>query len=120
MPWTMAAFVTAGLSLIGVPLTAGFVSKWHLIQAALQGGYWPIALLLLATSLLAALYIWKVVEVAYFQTADDDTREVREAPLSMLIPTWVLAGSTVFFGIYGRFTVESAQTAASALMGGAP
>ncbi|MCC5888428.1 MAG: monovalent cation/H+ antiporter subunit D family protein [Gammaproteobacteria bacterium] len=120
MPWTMAAFVTAGLSLIGVPLTAGFVTKWHLIQAALEGGYWPIALLLLGTSLLAALYIWKVVEVAYFQTPDDEHAQVKEAPLSMLIPTWVLAGSTVVFGIYGNFTVNSARAAATALMGGAP
>lgn len=120
MPWTMAAFVTAGLSLIGVPLTAGFVSKWHLIQGALEGGYWPIAVLLLGTSLLAALYIWKVVEAAYFQSPEDETTEVKEAPLSMLIPTWVLAGSTVVFGIYGRFTVDSARAAASALMGGAP
>ncbi|MBT6800392.1 MAG: monovalent cation/H+ antiporter subunit D family protein, partial [Rhodospirillales bacterium] len=43
MPWTMAAFVVGGLSLIGVPLTVGFISKWYLIVAALEAGYWPIA-----------------------------------------------------------------------------
>jgi multicomponent Na+:H+ antiporter subunit D len=40
MPWTMAAFVAGGLSLIGVPLTVGFISKWYLVLAALEQGWW--------------------------------------------------------------------------------
>lgn len=120
MPWTMAAFVVAGLSLIGVPLTAGFVTKWHLLQAALHAGLWPVAAFMLGTSLLAALYIWKVVEVAYFKEADTEAPLLKEAPLGLLIPTWILAGSTVVFGIYTRFTVDAGTAAAAALMGGAP
>ncbi len=115
MPWTMGAFVVAGLSLIGVPLTAGFVTKWHLLLAALEGGFWPVALLLLGTSLLAAIYIWKVVEAAYFRASPDDLKDVREAPLALLIPTWTLALSTIVFGVYTPFTVESARRAAEAL-----
>ena len=65
MPWTMAAFVGAGLSLIGVPLTVGFVSKWYLVQAALERGMWPVAVAVLIGSLMAVVYIWKVVEVAF-------------------------------------------------------
>ena len=80
MPITMAAFVLAGLSLIGVPLTVGFISKWYLILAALEVGWWPVALLALLSSLLAVIYVWRVVEVAYFQKADDDSN-VKEAPL---------------------------------------
>ncbi|MCC5872424.1 MAG: monovalent cation/H+ antiporter subunit D family protein [Gammaproteobacteria bacterium] len=120
MPWTMGAFVVAGLSLIGIPLTAGFVTKWHLLQAALVGGLWPIAVFLLGTSLLAAMYIWKVVEVAYFQEPENPDTTVAEAPLGMLIPTLILTASTVVFGVFGNFTVASAGTAAAALMGGAP
>ncbi len=120
MPWTMGAFVVAGLSLIGIPLTAGFVTKWHLLQAALEGGLWPIAALLLGTSLLAALYIWKVVEAAYFQEPEDSTEVVHEAPLGLLLPTLLLTASTVVFGVFGSFTVQSARTAAAALMGGDP
>ena len=66
MPFTMAAFVAGGLSLIGVPLTVGFVSKWYLVQAALEQGLWPVAVVVLVGSLLAVVYVWKVVEVAYF------------------------------------------------------
>ena len=50
MPWTMAAFVAGGLSLIGVPLTAGFISKWYLVSAAFTTGYWPLAVLVLVSS----------------------------------------------------------------------
>lgn len=120
MPWTMAAFVTAGLSLIGVPLTAGFVTKWHLIQAALEGGLWPIAVLLLGTSLLAALYIWKVIEAAYFQDPPEGQEAVAEAPLTLLIPTCILSASTIVFGLLGGFMADSARVAAAALLGGAP
>ena len=55
MPLAMAAFFIAGLSLIGVPLTVGFVSKWYLIQAALENGWWPIAILIVISSLLAVV-----------------------------------------------------------------
>ena len=96
MPVTMAAFVLAGLSLIGVPLTVGFISKWYLILAALEAGWWPVALLALLSSLLAVIYVWRVVEVAYFQKADDDSN-VQEAPLMMQISMWVLTGATVYF-----------------------
>ena len=48
MPWTFAAFVLAGLSLIGVPLTVGFISKWYLVTAALENDGWLLAVLVLA------------------------------------------------------------------------
>ena len=39
MPMTMAAFVVAGISMIGVPGTVGFISKWYLVLAAIQAGW---------------------------------------------------------------------------------
>ncbi|MCE9665387.1 monovalent cation/H+ antiporter subunit D family protein [Halomonas sp. M5N1S17] len=116
MPWTMTAFVIAGLSLIGVPLTAGFVTKWHLILAALDGGLWPIAVFVLGTSVLALLYIWRVVEVAFFRAPLRRIR-VREAPLSLLLPTWFLTLSCLYFGIETSLPVGLAERAAEALMG---
>ena len=119
MPITMAAFVLAGLSLIGVPLTVGFISKWYLILAALELGWWPVALLALLSSLLAVIYVWRVVEVAYFQKADDDSN-VKEAPLMMQISMWVLTGATLYFGIQTDLTVNIAQRAAELLLGVMP
>ncbi len=119
MPVTMAAFVLAGLSLIGVPLTVGFISKWYLILAALEAGWWPIALLALLSSLLAVVYVWRVVEVAYFQKADDDSK-IKEAPLMMQISMWGLTGATLYFGIQTDLTVNVAQRAAGLLIGVTP
>lgn len=119
MPWTMAAFVAGGLSLIGVPLTAGFVSKWYLVVAALEGDRWPIAVLIVASSLLAVIYVWRVVEAAYLQEARADS-PVEEAPLSMLIPTWILIGANVYFGVDAQLTAKAATTAAQLLLGMAP
>ncbi|MEX1206011.1 MAG: monovalent cation/H+ antiporter subunit D family protein [Dongiaceae bacterium] len=116
MPLAMAAFVAGGLGLIGVPLTAGFVSKWYLVVAALENGWWPVAVLVLASSLLALVYVWRVVEVVYFQPAPRERGEVREAPLSMVLPTWVLIGASVYFGVDTSVTVGVARAAAALLL----
>lgn len=117
MPWTMAAFVIGGLSLIGLPLTTGFVSKVQLVQGALAQGLWPLAAVILGTSLLALVYVWKVLEVAYFQPPPED-RPVAEAPLALLVPTWLLALSNVYFGIDTRASWGLALEAARALLAG--
>lgn len=118
MPVTMAAFVLGGLSLIGVPLTVGFVSKWYLILAALEQGLWPIAALIPISSLIAVIYIWRVVEVVYFKEPVGST-VVREAPLLMQIPIWILIGATLLLGISTSLTAGIAQRAAEWLLGGA-
>ena len=120
MPWTMAAWTLGGLGLIGVPATAGFISKWYLIQAALEQDGMLIAGIVLFSSLLALAYVWRVVETAFFREPSERALEAREAPLSMLIPTWVLLGATVFFGIYTTYSAGIARQAAEAVLGGLP
>ena len=116
MPWTMAAFLVGALSLIGIPLTAGFVSKWYLILAAVERGWWPLVGVVIAGSLLAIIYVWRVVEMAYLRPPPEKL-SVREAPLSLLLPTWLLAGANVYFGIDTRFSVGMARQAAALLTG---
>ena len=121
MPWTMAAFVVGGLSLIGVPLTVGFVSKWYLVLGLIERGWWPVAPLVLLTSLMAALYVWRVVEAAYFHDfPGDDEGDVGEAPLAMLVPTWTLILINLYFGIDASFTSGVAGLAARSLLGVGP
>lgn len=114
MPWTSAAFVVGGLSLIGVPGTAGFISKWVLVQAALEKGWWVVALLIVASSLLAVIYVWKAVEVLYMRELPEGSTHV-EAPLSLLVPMWMLAIASIYFGIDTSLTLSAAQTAAENL-----
>ncbi|MEM7303319.1 MAG: monovalent cation/H+ antiporter subunit D family protein [Pseudomonadota bacterium] len=117
MPWTSAAIVLGGLSLIGIPSTAGFISKWLLLEAALEKGWWPVAMLVVASSLIAVIYVWKIVEVLYLQ-APPQQAPVSEAPLSLLVPTWILALACLYFGLDADFTVKMAETAAQSLIGG--
>ncbi|MFM1891306.1 MAG: hypothetical protein RLZ44_383 [Pseudomonadota bacterium] len=120
MPWTMAAFVAGGLSLIGVPLTVGFVSKWYLILGAVERGWWPVVGLILVASLLAVVYIWRVVEAAYFRPRPEGATAVREAPAALLLPTWLLVLANLYFGIDTQLTVGVASGAAGMLLGAAP
>jgi multicomponent Na+:H+ antiporter subunit D len=119
MPWTLAAFVLGGLSLIGVPFTVGFVSKWYLLAAALESGSWLIAALIVFTSLLAIVYIWRVVEAAYFRAVPAGSRaaQVREAPLALLMPLWLLVAANLYFGIQSSLTAGVAEAAGALLLG---
>jgi multicomponent Na+:H+ antiporter subunit D len=117
MPLTMAALVAGGLSLIGVPLTAGFISKWYLVLAALESGWWPIAALVLFGSLLAVIYVWRVIEVAYMQSRPDGAAAVAEAPWHLLLPVWVLVAANVWLGIDTDLTVGTASGIALELLG---
>ncbi|MEQ8805638.1 MAG: monovalent cation/H+ antiporter subunit D family protein, partial [Rhodospirillales bacterium] len=117
MPVTTAVFLVAGLSLIGTPVTVGFISKWQLVQASLALGWWYVAVGILLSSLLAIVYVWRVVEVAYLKAPPEGAAPRSEAPLSMLIPMIVLAAATVWFGIDGDTTLRIAGEAANALMG---
>ncbi|NQV83252.1 MAG: monovalent cation/H+ antiporter subunit D family protein [Rhodospirillales bacterium] len=118
MPWTMAAFVVGGFGLIGIPLTGGFISKWYLLQAAIEKGWWLAIIAILVSSLLAIIYIWRVVEAAYFQTRDKKAAAISEAPWSMLVPMWVLIAVSLFFGTHATLTMDVAIGAAEALLGG--
>ncbi|HUT41721.1 MAG TPA: monovalent cation/H+ antiporter subunit D family protein [Gammaproteobacteria bacterium] len=111
MPWTFGAIVIAGLSLVGVPGTAGFISKWYLVLAALEQQDWLIALVVLAGSLLAVAYLWKLVDAMLFRTPAPDAPPLQEAPLSMLVPAWLLVLANIWFGLDTRLTVDTATTA---------
>jgi multicomponent Na+:H+ antiporter subunit D len=117
MPVTMFAWVLAGLGMIGVPLTTGFVSKWYLVTASLESGNWAVAIMILLGSMLAVVYVWRVVEVAYFRKPSMAALKAREVPLSMMIPTCILALATVVFGTWATQTSKIARLAAEALLG---
>ena len=109
---TSAAFVIGGLSLIGVPGTAGFISKWLLIEAALETGYWLVAILIIASSLFAVIYIWKIIEVLYFSESSESYNEVS---VLTLMPIWILALFCIFLGINTSLTVDVANMATEIL-----
>jgi multicomponent Na+:H+ antiporter subunit D len=120
MPLTTFGIVIASASLIGVPGTAGFVSKWYLVIAALEEGAWWLAVLVVLSSLLAVAYVWRFIEAAYFKAPSAQTAALREAPVSMLVLSWIMIGACVFFGLNTELTVGGATQAAEALIRGWP
>jgi multicomponent Na+:H+ antiporter subunit D len=118
MPLTSFGLVICGLSLIGVPGTAGFISKWVLIQAALELGQWWVVLLVLGSSLLAVVYVWRFVEAAYFNEPSDALPGRGEGSWAMLLPSLLLVAATVYFGFDTRLTLGGATQAAELLMSG--
>ncbi len=117
MPWTSVGIVLCGLGLIGVPGTAGFVSKWYLMLAALEKGQWWVVAAIVASSLLAIAYVWRFVEFAYFRAPRAELAQHPEAPAALLLPAWLLAAATVYFGLETSVSVGSASSAAAMLLG---
>ncbi|MCL5778880.1 monovalent cation/H+ antiporter subunit D family protein [Limibaculum sp. FT325] len=116
MPITMGAFVIAGLGLIGVPGTAGFVSKWYLIQGAAEQGMWWIVAVIVVSSLMAVVYVGRIVEVAWFRAPAQ--RAPREAPIELVAATVALAAAVLVFGLNTDFSAGVAADAARILIEG--
>ncbi|MGI9477305.1 MAG: monovalent cation/H+ antiporter subunit D family protein [Hyphomicrobiaceae bacterium] len=118
MPVTMAAFTMAGLAIIGVPGTAGFISKWYLGVGAVDHGWWSLAFLLLISSLIAVIYIGRVIEAAYFQPLDDKCAKASDPPMTMMISLVAFTVLTVYFGLDTSWSGDLAAEAAKVLVGG--
>lgn len=108
MPVTFTCFTILSLSLIGIPPTGGFYSKWKIATAALDSGHigaysWIIPVILLISALLTAAYLLSISIKAFFGKADDDTKTVRE-PLLMVIPIIILTVIAVVGGILSTTT----------------
>ena len=98
MPYTMAAFTVAALGFIGVPLFAGFITKWYLILGALQGHQPVFILVMIASGLLNAAYWLPIVYLAYFKVPRNVKMKVREARPMLLYPTLICAAYVILLG----------------------
>ncbi|MHA7873212.1 MAG: monovalent cation/H+ antiporter subunit D family protein, partial [Hyphococcus sp.] len=104
----------------------GFISKWYLLEAAYAGGYWYAGFLIVASSLIALVYVGRVAEVMLLREPATEGRYAipkKDAPLMMLIPMWALVAANIYFGVRTDLTAGVAERAAEALMmvaGGAP
>jgi len=120
MPLSSLGVVIAGLSLIGIPGTAGFITKWYLVLGAIGAGRWWLAAFVVLTSLIAVAYVWRFVEAAYLGEPGSETPQPGEAPAAMLAPAWLLVAASVVFGLYTAYSVPGAQRAAALLLGASP
>ena len=102
LPLTMAAFTVAAISMIGLPPTAGFFSKYYLALAAVGTGHVPFLAALVISSLLGAVYFFRVLELAYLRKDEDAPSNAHELPVSMLAPIVGLAILVVLLGVFNQ------------------
>ena len=119
MPLTAFGLVIAGLSLVGVPGTAGFISKWYLIVGAIESGMWWVVAVIVFASIIAAAYVWRIVEAAYLRPVQAESPVASEAPAGMLAAALGMVILCVYFGLDTSFSVGGARDAALLLLGGA-
>ncbi|MBT8763674.1 monovalent cation/H+ antiporter subunit D family protein [Desulfohalobiaceae bacterium Ax17] len=102
MPWTFGAFAIASLSMIGVPPVCGFVSKWYLINGAVDINRVILLAALLLSTALNAGYFGPIVYKAFFEQPKPEVNiaEIKEAPLTMVIPLTLTAIISVLLGLY--------------------
>ena len=107
MPFTMGAFAVASLSMIGVPPVAGFVSKWYLLNGAMEISNMPILIILMVSTILNAGYFAPITIKAFFQGKKPrwSRADIKEAPASMVIPIVLAAFISIVLGIFPGFFV---------------
>lgn len=96
MPWTMGAFAVGALSMIGVPPTVGFTSKWFILQGAMQAEQFVAVAVVIVSTLLNAAYFLPIIHAAFFKAPPDgDGAGHGEAPLPIVIALTMTAMGTV-------------------------
>ena len=123
MPVTFGCFAVSALSLTGVPLFNGFVSKWHILlgvpeAAAHNPAVWIGAAALLISALLTALYMLTTAVKVFFPSKEADLSsmaDVREAGWRMLLPMVLLAALVLLTGLWAGPLVTLAQHVAAGM-----
>jgi formate hydrogenlyase subunit 3/multisubunit Na+/H+ antiporter MnhD subunit len=104
LPLTLFSFGLAGVTLMGLPPSAGFSAKWLLLMAALASGQWWWVAVMIAGGLLTAAYVFKVLRRAFLPVASGD-RMVR-VPRTLEWSAFALALASVVLGLFGAPLVE--------------
>lgn len=125
MPLTMGSFTLGAIAMVGIPPATGFFSKWYAVQAGIESSQWAVVVVVLASSLLTAVYLFRILESAYLhplklepshshenpeefgETEQKLTFEAaaREAPIDMVVPTVLLGVATVVLGVLNAVIV---------------
>jgi multicomponent Na+:H+ antiporter subunit D len=108
MPWTMAAFTVSALSMVGIPPAAGFFSKWYLLLGGIDAGNWIFVATILFSSLLTAVYFFRVLEQVYAVHSKEESayKNVSDPPAGMLLPTVVLGAGVLVLGVINGLIVS--------------
>jgi multicomponent Na+:H+ antiporter subunit D len=112
MPLMMAGFTIAALSMVGIPPTAGFFSKWYLVLGTIDADNWFFLAVILLSSLLNAVYFFRVIEKVYTLPASEspEAENAREPSPRTLVPILILAAGILILGLTNVFIVNQVLT----------
>jgi multicomponent Na+:H+ antiporter subunit D len=111
MPFTMGAFAIGSLSVIGLPVTGGLVSKWYLVMGTVESGQIGLLVVFLISSILNAAYFLPIVYKAFFLPPPADSKGGHEAPLFCLVPLCITACLSILFFFWPNFFLQLAAAA---------
>ncbi|MFP4597243.1 MAG: complex I subunit 5 family protein [Persicimonas sp.] len=103
---SMFAFALAGISLMGLPPSGGFVAKLIVARASIEAGQWVIVAGIFAGGLLAAIYVFKVLRTEFISEPDKSGRRARRAPWTMQLVPLVLALVALALGLVAWAPLE--------------
>ncbi len=111
MPWTMAAFAVGTISMIGLPLTGGFVSKWFLLMGAMQTQYLFAVAVIIISTLLNVVYFVPIVYAAFLKPENPDHihKDHGEAPFPIVLALSLTALMTILFFFFSDYALSFAQ-----------
>ena len=111
MPMVAVCITVSSLSLIGVPGTVGFISKWYLVLGSLEQGLWIVVFALAVSSILALIYVGRIIELIWFHTPVGGMVSQNKIPFEMIAVTVLMTIATIYFGIDTRLTGDLAKIA---------
>ena len=109
MPWTLAAFAVASLSMIGLPPTVGAISKWYIVTGALQAQHWIALAVIAASTLLNAGYFVPIVYRAFLREPSTVDPAHGEAPWTMVVALVATAALTILLFLFADVPIALAR-----------
>ena len=115
MPFTATIFIVGALAVIGVPPTCGFFSKWYLLLGGIEAQKWGFVIALLICTLITIALFFRVIDKGLYLRAFEHGSEpggehlelhFDEAPLTMLIPGFIIVAAIFLIGIFNQFIVR--------------
>jgi len=108
MPWTFAGFTFAAMAMVGLPPTNGFFSKWYLVLGGIEDGEWPMLGLILASSLLTAVYFFRLLERVYSKVPGEEQKPAgaEDPSFRMRLPILLLGVGVLVLGLFNAWFVS--------------
>ncbi|MCT4565546.1 MAG: proton-conducting transporter membrane subunit [Maledivibacter sp.] len=108
MPITLGIFTIGALSMVGIPILPGFISKFNFAIASIQGGKSIFIIVILISSLLNALYYFPIVINGYFGEENLEGKEFKskEKTLKELMPILILIIGALYLGVTSNKIID--------------